>query len=101
MRSVQVYKPKGPSIEVTVTLHEETSSISPFGQADWHASFTSNRVAIETTTGNVISERSKSIFYRSRYGYALGSASPCVLYGIRAMDLPHDAILYDNARLRG
>ena len=47
-----------PSHEVTVTLHEETSSISPFGQADWHASFTLNRVAIETTTGNVISERS-------------------------------------------
>ena len=45
-------------IEVMVTLHEETSSISPFGQADWQASFTPDRVAIETTTGNIVSERS-------------------------------------------
>jgi len=44
--------------EVTVTLHEETSSISPFGQADRRLSFTPDRVAIETTTGNVVSERS-------------------------------------------
>jgi hypothetical protein len=35
------------------------------------------------------------------YGYAVGSVSPCVLYGLRAMDLLHDAILYDNARLLG
>jgi hypothetical protein len=44
--------------EVTVTLHEETSSISPFGQPDWHASFMPDRVAIETTKGNVVRERS-------------------------------------------
>jgi hypothetical protein len=44
--------------EVTVMAHEETTSISPFGQPDWRASFTPDRVAIETTTGNVISERS-------------------------------------------
>ena len=45
-------------IEVMVTLHEETSSIGPFGQADWHASFMPDRIAIETTTGNVVSARS-------------------------------------------
>ena len=44
--------------EVTVTLHEETSSISPFGQPDWRAYFTPERIAIETTTGTVVSERS-------------------------------------------
>jgi hypothetical protein len=44
--------------EVTVTLHEETSSISPFGQPHWHASFTADRAAIETTKGNVVRERS-------------------------------------------
>jgi hypothetical protein len=31
-------------------VHDETSSISPFGQPDWHASFTPDRVAIETMT---------------------------------------------------
>jgi hypothetical protein len=44
--------------EVTVTLHEETSPISPFGQPDWHASFTLDRIAIESTMGTVVRERS-------------------------------------------
>src|SRR5258706_4060000 len=44
--------------ERTVTLHEETTCISPFGQPDWRMAFTPDRVAIETTTGAVVSERS-------------------------------------------
>jgi hypothetical protein len=44
--------------EVTVTLHEETSSISPFGQPDWRTSFTPERIVIETATGTVVRERS-------------------------------------------
>ena len=44
--------------EVTVTLHEETSYISPFGQPDWHVSFTPDRISIETITGTVVRERS-------------------------------------------
>ncbi|GHO81531.1 hypothetical protein KSD_93020 [Ktedonobacter sp. SOSP1-85] len=43
--------------EETVTLHEETASVSPFGQPDWHTAFTPDRIAIETTTGAVVSER--------------------------------------------
>ena len=31
--------------KMTVTLHEERASISPFGQPDWHTVFTPNRVA--------------------------------------------------------
>jgi hypothetical protein len=44
--------------EVTVTLHEESASISPFGQADWRMAFTPDRVAIETSTGAIVRERS-------------------------------------------
>ena len=44
--------------ERTVTLHEETTYISPFGQPDWRMAFTPDRVAIETSTGAVVSERS-------------------------------------------
>ena len=40
-----------PPQERTVTLHEETTFISSFGQPDWHMAFTPDRVAIETTTG--------------------------------------------------
>ncbi|WP_174845196.1 hypothetical protein [Dictyobacter alpinus] len=43
--------------EETITLHEETASVSPFGQMDWHTAFTPDRIAIETTTGGVVSER--------------------------------------------
>jgi hypothetical protein len=41
----------------TVTLHRETSSVSPFGQPDWRTAFTPDRIAIETTTGTVVRER--------------------------------------------
>jgi hypothetical protein len=44
--------------EMTVTLHEETASVSPFGQPDWRTAFTPDRIAIETITGAIISERS-------------------------------------------
>lgn len=43
--------------EETVTLHEEIASVSPFGQPDWHTAFTPDRIAIETTTGAVVSKR--------------------------------------------
>src|SRR5713101_7501979 len=44
--------------EQTVTLHEETASVFPFGQPDWRTRFTPHRVAIETTAGVVVRERS-------------------------------------------
>jgi hypothetical protein len=44
--------------EMTVTLHEESASISPFGQPELRAAFRPDRIAIETTTGAVIQERS-------------------------------------------
>src|SRR5258708_17169757 len=45
-------------LETTVTLHQESASISPFGQPDWRMAFTPDRVAIETITGAIVSERS-------------------------------------------
>jgi hypothetical protein len=44
--------------EMTVMLHEEWASVSPFGQPDWHTVFTPDRVAIETAAGAVVQERS-------------------------------------------
>lgn len=43
--------------EMTVMLHEEWASVSPFGQPDWHTVFTPDRVAIETSAGAVVQER--------------------------------------------
>jgi hypothetical protein len=44
-------------LEETVTFHEESASISPFGQPDWHIAFTPDRIATETTTNAAVSER--------------------------------------------
>ena len=41
-----------------VFLHEERASVAPFGDPDWHTEFTPHRVAIETTRGDVVQERS-------------------------------------------
>jgi hypothetical protein len=43
--------------EQTVTLHEETASVFPFGNPDWRTRFTPQRVAIETTAGVLVRER--------------------------------------------
>ena len=66
--------------EQTITFHEETASVSPFGQPDWRTAFSRDRVAIETSAGTLISKRSRPriLFCRPHYEYAVGSASPCV-----------------------
>jgi hypothetical protein len=42
---------------MTVSLHEEFASVAPFGQPNWRTSFRPERVAIETTDGEVVKER--------------------------------------------
>jgi len=42
--------------EGTATIHHESTVIRPFGRPDWRM-FTPERVAIETTTGIVVQER--------------------------------------------
>jgi len=44
--------------EMTITLHEERASVSPFGAPNWRTAFTPHRIAIETTAGAVVRERS-------------------------------------------
>ncbi|GEP07258.1 hypothetical protein [Methylobacterium oxalidis] len=45
---------------MSVWLHEQRASVEPFGDPDWHAAFTSERVAIERSDGTVVQERSTS-----------------------------------------
>ena len=44
-------------VHVTVDLHEEWASHRPFGHPDRHTSFRPERVAIETSNGDVVEER--------------------------------------------
>ncbi|WP_197700524.1 hypothetical protein [Variovorax sp. HW608] len=43
---------------MTVSLHEQQASLSPFGAPDQRTRFTANRVAIEKLDGTVVAERS-------------------------------------------
>lgn len=43
--------------EMTVSLHEQFASLTPFGQPDWRTSFRPDRIAIETADGQVVRER--------------------------------------------
>jgi len=52
------FEPAPIPTEVTVTLHEENAAISPFGQPDWRVVFKPDRVAIESTSGAIVEERS-------------------------------------------
>lgn len=40
----------------TVSLHEEFASVTPFGQPNWRTNFRPERVAIETTDGEIVKE---------------------------------------------
>jgi len=43
---------------MTVALHEEFASVTPFGQPNWRTNFRPERVAIETLDGEVVKELS-------------------------------------------
>jgi hypothetical protein len=43
--------------QMTVALHEERSSVKPFGDPDWHTDFTPGRIAILRSDGSVVGER--------------------------------------------
>jgi hypothetical protein len=43
--------------QMTVALHEERSSLKPFGDPDWHTDFTPNRIAIARGDGTIVGER--------------------------------------------
>jgi hypothetical protein len=42
---------------MSVLLHEERASVSPFGNPDWHTEFTPERIAIVRSDGSVVKER--------------------------------------------
>ena len=43
--------------QLTISLHEEMTSLFPFGRPDWSTTFTPDRVAIQTVTGVIIAEQ--------------------------------------------
>ena len=43
--------------QMRIWLHEEFASVAPFGQPDWQTNFRPGRIAIETTAGAVVRER--------------------------------------------
>jgi hypothetical protein len=43
--------------EMTVSLHQEWASVTPFGASNQRTAFTPDRIAIETTDGSLVAER--------------------------------------------
>jgi hypothetical protein len=78
---------------MTVWLHEERSSVLPYGAPDQRTMFTSDRIAIEKLNGTLVTER-----YAPRDSFAghqmstLGSAASCLFQRRGSMDLPHHAL---------
>lgn len=44
--------------EMTVSLHQQRASVTPFGKPDWRTVFRADYIAIETTQGEIVRERS-------------------------------------------
>jgi hypothetical protein len=42
---------------MSISLHNEVSSVAPFGDPDWHTEFTPERIAILRDDGTVVAER--------------------------------------------
>lgn len=42
---------------MTVSLHQQSASVTPFGKPEWRTAFTAERIAIETLEGQIINER--------------------------------------------
>ena len=44
--------------EMTVSLHQQSASVTPFGNPHWRTAFRADYIAIETTDGEIVRERS-------------------------------------------
>ena len=44
--------------EMTVSLHQQSASVTPFGNPHWRTAFRADYIAIETTEGEIVRERS-------------------------------------------
>ena len=43
--------------QMTVSLHQQRASVTPFGNPDWRTVFAADYIAIETTGGEIVRER--------------------------------------------
>jgi hypothetical protein len=80
---------------VLVELHRQFASYYAFGKDGLRTSFTADRVAIETTAGQVSGGAvgPEGGVRRSCPGHAVGPAPPCLLFGLRSLELPDDSVL--------
>jgi hypothetical protein len=84
--------PQDPSPRpMTAWLHEERSSVWPFGAPGQRTMFTPDRIAIEKLDGEVVAERRAPMdsFAGHDNEHALGRASSCLFQWRSRMDLSH------------
>ncbi len=88
---------------MTVSLHEEFASVTPFGAADQRTSFTPDRIAIEKLDGTVVAERRdpRALFDGHEMLTPWGPLAPRLLQRLRAVDLSDHAVSSGDEGRRG
>ena len=85
-------------VHVTVDLRKEWASHRPFGQPDRRSSFQPDRVAIETSNGDVVEERANPReSFKVTSSTLVGQPATGVLRGLRDVDLHEYAVSLRNA----
>jgi hypothetical protein len=79
---------------MTVWLHEERSSVLPYGAPDQRTMFTSDRIAIEKLNGTLVAERyaPQGLFCWPSDEHTVGSAASCLFQRRGSVDLSHHAL---------
>ena len=83
-------------VHVSVDLRKEWASHRPFGQPDRRSSFQPDRVAIETSNGDVVEERAnpRESFRRSQVRHSVGQPATGVLRRLCHVDLLNTPFLF-------
>jgi len=83
---------------MTVWLHEERSSVSPYGAPDQRTMFTPERIAIEKLDGTMVAERyaPRDSFAGHQMNTPWGPAASCLIQPRGPMDLSHHSLSARN-----
>src|SRR5215470_11625627 len=88
--------------QMTVSLHEEFASVTPFGQPNWRTNFRPERLAFERLQGEVVRERENHARrLRPHDEHPVGTPSSCLLQWLRAVDILDYSVLHGAAWFRG
>lgn len=89
--------------DALAAIHDESLVIEGYRQPDWRMTFTPQRVAVETTEGQLVEERlnPRASFAGHTPLDAMGPHAGRLFQRLCAVDLSDDAVFHDDAGLPG